>query len=407
MEYTNLKTLLDNSGSIVKSHLLNIREKGEDFNVFSILGMETNETKTHSAMLVALLDPKGNHYYQDQFLKFFLKEIGYNGYQNEDLMSVMIKAEYHLGKISEDYASGGFIDILITFPSGNAIAIENKIDARDQPKQMFRYSLYNSGACTLYYLSKIGKHPSEESLFTLTGNDYEIIAYNKEILSWLERCLSITQEGSIVHNAIKQYQILIKKLTNTMEKPLEEKLNTLILNNLEEAKYIHSHYQKAVDSIRENLRLSVVEKLNSMELVVEANQDRDINHRFSKIWLSSDALEEKGIRFGIEPFSGIDDKNGKMFVGILDRTREYAIKEDGDNRYNSYWPIIRSLKTMEGDYLNLSSTTFLEKLSSETDYFNAMVNSIVEQTKNFIEVYHDYCIYGNNSIQSEKKDLPF
>lgn len=392
MNYVKLKTLLNDSGVIVKTHLQNMRNKGEDFNVFSILGMETNETKTHSALLVALLDPRGNHYSGKRFLEFFLEEIGYKDYQDEDLMGVRVKAEYHLGKISEEYESGGFIDILITFPSGKAIAIENKIDAKDQPKQMYRYSLFKGGASTLYYLSKLGEPPTNESLFTLTDKDYEVISYNRQIISWLEKCLSITKEGSIVENAIKQYQILIKNLTNTMEKPLENELTKLIVNNLEEAKYIHSHYQKAVDSIREKFRLAVLKNLNSVQFGIQARLGNPINHNYSQIWMSSETLHKKGVQFGIESFSGKGNNNGRVFIGIFDRKNKYDAIRDGDYRLSNHWPLVCDITTPDKNPLNLSSTKILERLSNDDSYFEEMVNEVTNQTLDFVKMYNTFFV---------------
>ncbi|MEN8928386.1 MAG: PD-(D/E)XK nuclease family protein, partial [Flavobacteriales bacterium] len=141
LEVKSVETLLNKSGELIKADLALRKEKGEDFNIFSILGMDNNEAKTHSAMLSALLNPIGNHYQNEKFLELFLKEINYD-YQKEDLKKVKVQAEHYLGKISKDYLSGGFIDLLISFPSGKAIVIENKIKAGDQPKQMYRYSLY-------------------------------------------------------------------------------------------------------------------------------------------------------------------------------------------------------------------------------------------------------------------------
>lgn len=259
MDITKLENLLTVCGGIVDKHQKDVINKGEDFNVFSVLGMESNEVKTHSAFMAALLNPEENHYCNARFLKLFLKEIGYD-YTGENLNLVKVKTEHYLGKIAQDYCSGGYIDILIEFPSKKTIAIENKIYAKDQPKQLYRYSLYKSGNCALYYLNLFGKPPSKESLHTLTDSDFEIISYSSQILQWLEKCLSKTKKSSIVENAIKQYQILIKRLTNTMDKPLENDLKNLISNNLEEAKYIHTHYQKTVDGIREKFRDSVVKK---------------------------------------------------------------------------------------------------------------------------------------------------
>ena len=42
------------------------------FDVFSILGFEADEVRTHSAVLAALLNPQGSHRQGDAFLKLFL-----------------------------------------------------------------------------------------------------------------------------------------------------------------------------------------------------------------------------------------------------------------------------------------------------------------------------------------------
>jgi hypothetical protein len=350
--------------------------------------METNETKTHSAMLVSLLNPRGNHYYNDKFLKLFLEKIGYKDYQDENLKLVKVKAEHHLGKISEDYKSGGFIDILITFPSGKAIAIENKINAGDQPNQMYRYSLFKGDKCALYYLNETGNSPTKGSLLTLTNDDYKIISYNNQILKWLAQCLSIVKPGSIVENAIKQYEILIKKLTYSMTTPLEDNLKDLIVNNLEEAKYIHSNYQKIVGNIREEFKKAVYDKLNSMQLKLDLKSGKDTTHVYSQIWLRSDILNKKGILFGLESFSGKGNNNGRIFVGILDKNNEYNAIRDGDFRLNNYWPLVSEIKTPENNPLNLNSTNTLAKLISNPEYFDAMIDTIANQTKDFVNTYY-------------------
>lgn len=386
MDITKLETLLADSGEIVNEHQKNIIEKGEDFNVFSILDLETSETKTHSKFLVALLDPKGNHYYKEKFLALFLEEIGYSKERN--LSSARVETEYYLGKISKGYKSGGSIDILITFPSRRAIAIENKINAKDQKNQLYRYSQFKGGDCSLYYLNLFGKSPSKKSLHTLTNSDFEIISYNNQILKWLEKCLYITKDGSILQNAIKQYQILIKNLTNTMEKPLEDDLNNLISNNLDEAKYIYAHYQKTVDNIREEFRIAVLDKLNSMQIDLEGRLGNPINYNHSQIWLESKTLEKRGIKFGIESFSGRGHKNGRIFIGIFDSKNSYNSLRDGDYRINKYWPIVSDINTPGNNPLNLSSTKILENLSTDKIYFEAMVSEVAKQTKVFIEAYY-------------------
>lgn len=387
LDETKLETLLSKTGEIVNTHLENVKERGEDFNIFSILKVDTKETKTHSGMLVALLNPNGNHYHDQKFLELFLKEIGYE-YEGENLMLVKVKAEHNLGKIPEDYSSGGSIDILINFPSGKAIAIENKINAGDQKNQMYRYSLYKGGDSKLYYLNLYGDKPTKESLYKLTDEDYDIITYKTNVLNWLENCLLTVKPGSIVENAIKQYQILIKNLTYTMDNNLEVKLNKLIESNLEEAKYIHSHYQKAVSNIREKLRIAVCEELNNMKLDVTARPGNDTSHVYSQIWLNSEKLHINEVQFGLESFSGNGHNHGRLFIGIFDRKKEYEACEDGDYRLNTSWPLVRDIKTPSNNHLNLSSIKTLEKLIDDADYFNEMVDEVANQVKDFVELYH-------------------
>ncbi|TXD83197.1 hypothetical protein ESY86_13475 [Subsaximicrobium wynnwilliamsii] len=102
-----------------------------------------------------------------------------------------------------------------------------------------------------------------------------------------------------------------------------------------------------------------------MPSTLNARLGNDVSHNYSQIWLSSDALHEKGVQFGLESFSGKGNTGGRMFVGVLDKQREYDAIVDGDRRLNSSWPIIRDLKTTEANPLNLSSTAILGKLRTK------------------------------------------
>lgn len=49
-------------------------EKGENYNLFKVINMTSNETSVHSAFLADLLNPKGMHHMGDVFLKLFTDE---------------------------------------------------------------------------------------------------------------------------------------------------------------------------------------------------------------------------------------------------------------------------------------------------------------------------------------------
>ena len=115
--------------------------KGEFFNIFSILKMETDEVNTHSAFLAELLNPKGSHGQQDLFLRKFLETIVHTDKLN--IQNAQVCMEFTIGPISENYETGGRIDILIHLPKAKyLILIENKINAGDQKLQLFRYNQY-------------------------------------------------------------------------------------------------------------------------------------------------------------------------------------------------------------------------------------------------------------------------
>ena len=366
------------------------REKGEDFNVFSVMQMESNETKTHSNMLAALLNPKQDHYYGAQFLKLFLEQIGYD-YEGENLNQTRIQTEYHLGKINKEYTEGGFIDILITFSSGKTIAIENKIYAGDQKFQIYRYSLYNQGNSSLYYLNLFGDNPSKESLNGLKEEAYSKINYAEDIVNWLNTCIQIVKAGSIVEATLKQYLYLIRKLTFTMDNKLEDQLSEVILNNLEAAKYIQTHYQRAVLKVREKFRAAIAEALKKHPQLQDGKVflGNACSHRFSQIWIDLYRENRQFKRFGIESFSGKGVNNNQIFVGILDKGGKYDFKIEGCKRHNAFWPVIKDIKTPEDNFLNISSTGILEQLAQDSTYFENMVEATVKQAVAFIAAYSE------------------
>ena len=48
------------------------RKRGENFNVFKVLGLQTSEVRLHSALIAELLRPDGDHGLGDKFMKAFL-----------------------------------------------------------------------------------------------------------------------------------------------------------------------------------------------------------------------------------------------------------------------------------------------------------------------------------------------
>lgn len=231
-----LQRLLDEVRLILKKTEVEKKEadrRGENFNIFNVLGLTSDETRTHSAFIAELLDPNGSHGLGDQFLRSFVDTVDCLRSWNFDTKSAKVQKELSIGGKNEDCSEGGRIDIAV-MSNGKAIIIENKIYAGDQEKQLLRYYNYGTTNCSngfrLLYLTLNGDDASEYSREKLVVNeDYYTVAYNHEIYDWLQRCIEFSARHSLVRETLIQYQNLINQLTmNSMDKNSQEELLKLM-----------------------------------------------------------------------------------------------------------------------------------------------------------------------------------
>lgn len=232
----NLQTFLDEVRLILKKTEVEKKEadrRGENFNIFNVLGLTSDETRTHSAFIAELLNPNGTHGLGDQFLQSFVNTIDCLKSWHFDTQSARVHKELSIGGKNEDCSEGGRIDIVVE-SNGKAIIIENKIYAGDQEKQLVRYYNYGtknySNGIRLLYLTLNGDDASEYSHEKLVVNeDYYAIAYNHEISDWLQRCIEFSARQPLVRETLIQYQNLINQLTmNNMDKNSQEELLKLM-----------------------------------------------------------------------------------------------------------------------------------------------------------------------------------
>ena len=166
-------------------------KRGDFFNVFNILGLRSNETRTHSAFLAELLNPHGSHGMGDSYLKSFISCMHLEDLQL-DLQHAYVEVERSIGEIDENYDNGGRIDIIVV-SDDKAIIIENKIYAQDQYKQLVRYNNYAKDTFSDYRLlyltldkdaaSDASTQTDEEQL--LPNIDY----YDSRLCNWPNRLL--------------------------------------------------------------------------------------------------------------------------------------------------------------------------------------------------------------------------
>jgi hypothetical protein len=192
MDIYTIQNLLAQVSAINKKYEEIAKITGEDFNIFYILHLQSDETRLHSRFIGELLNPKGLHGQGIKFLQLFLQSLNLNDYTEKGITNTEIVIEECIGNIPDDYTKGGRIDIVIKPNQGNVIVIENKIYAIDQPMQLWRYNNHYPSA-HLLYLTLYGKDPEKNSIECGTKIlqkeiDFKCIAYNDHIIKWLELC---------------------------------------------------------------------------------------------------------------------------------------------------------------------------------------------------------------------------
>ncbi len=327
IQINHLQKLLTDTGNLLEKHHQSEKKKGEKFNVFSVLKMETQETKTHSAFLGELLDYKGSHGMGRIFLELFLERIEKDTLKSKrlDPSSTSVQLELSIGNVFIDKdnpmnSRGGRIDIYLKDGKGNSASVENKINAGEQELQIVRYHNHNKNNNTVYYLTLNGE-PPQSHLNLQSGKDFIEINYARDMIQWLEDCHEKCREAEkpILGSSIYQYIQLIKKLTYQVEEKDKKEFYDIINENFEAAQFIKIHAENARQSISEEIRKAVFEQLKTgldpdKYLISEGASAYET---YSQIWVFiKDFGLNHPLHFGIESFSGNGHKDGQLYMGI-------------------------------------------------------------------------------------------
>ena len=203
------------------------RARGENFNVFSILGIETREFYI-CKMLGALLSPQGAHEAGEIFLEKFLEDV---------LNESAIGAETSIVRCEDATKERRRIDLTIEI-DGKIIPIEAKIHAGDQGHQLADYfeEIKNrKGACAyICYLTKDGRKPSQNSMTSTSGNtilketQIKRLSWKDDIVPWLEDCVALekVQRKTMVQANIWQLIDTIRGWDNAMELQFKNIVNS-------------------------------------------------------------------------------------------------------------------------------------------------------------------------------------
>lgn len=166
------------------------RRRASGFNVFDLIEPDEN---TLSDVLALLLDAKGVHGQSDLFLRLLIEQLdtGLTTQHTKDA-TVRREAPAQIGKYRRR------MDVLVD-ANDTMVAIENKVDAEEQPRQVKHY-LEHLSHCTrgrsirstLVYLTPDGRPPMslspQEVDEEIANNRLRCWRYDLELRTWLEEC---------------------------------------------------------------------------------------------------------------------------------------------------------------------------------------------------------------------------
>ena len=232
-----------------------------DYNIFTLFYGFSDEVNLHSNFIASLLDPNGDHYKGDLFLKLFLETCGIDDLSIDTSRATVFKEFKH-------------IDIYIS-DGKKHIILENKVYAKDQPTQIARYikAIKNEGAedediCVLY-LHPDGKLPDNQSFgdyhAKLLGENpsikFKVISYGKEILEWIDKCKNEVSNITDLNVFLSQYKDVIEMIYDRykrIDKMETANLVEIFKENYTAVSEIANNYQetrkKIIDEFFENVK---------------------------------------------------------------------------------------------------------------------------------------------------------
>lgn len=366
---TKLESLLKQVSEIVakeKTQQEEKRKRGENFNIFNVLGLSTSEVRLHSAFLAELLNPNGDHGLGDKFLQVFINDIVHKNKESFafDPQSAKVYVEYDIGTISEDYSEGGRIDLLIQDKNNQTIIIENKIDAGDQYKQLLRYNnyakkKYNAEQYILLYLTKYGTSPTDESTGKQIFN-YSCIGYEEDILNWLENCVGIAALFPRVRETITQYISNLKEITNIMSEDNKKELIELLKKNMPAALSILEIEEEIKKEVRRNFIETIIKRIAEKNgFNISRDRDQFIQAKYGSDLLFESEEEHKGafvlsmyktadVYYGVmlfdEQYKGV---KGENVWKVENNMFPFGHGWIADTQSNCYWNRVSTIISMQ------------------------------------------------------------
>lgn len=249
-----MKEIIEKAEMIYAEYENQKKKEGLDYNIFSLLDVERKELETHENMIYNILAMSQKRGMQVSFVKLFLEVMGLP--KKFLVCEWSVEREYDIG--------GGRIDLFFQSKGKEklCVVVELKIDADDQYAQLKRYDTYckknYEDNYRIIYLTLECREATEKSLVGI-NNDKKILncSFLENILEWLDKCSDICKEERQEDSFIRQYMILVKKITN--EEHMENKVKELIVGS-DKIKACRA-IAKALEEVKDDIRYELFERL--------------------------------------------------------------------------------------------------------------------------------------------------
>jgi hypothetical protein len=419
--------LLNQVNGLLKSYEKLAKSTGENFNIFSVMGMERDEVKTHSRIIGELLNPLGSHSQGDTFLKLFVNQINKKFKIELDDFGSLVNyniCERFIGNIDLLNASGGRIDITIE-DKNQILIIENKPGIGHQPFQLIRYYQYaknKNKKFHILYLTMDGRDMQNEihSVNNIKIKGFNISFKNKvqydefemkntnehyclfypisfgiDVKDWIEKCIEKSVSLPLIRETLIQYLNLIKKLTHqTMNNELKTEIKNLIKNNFSESSEIKNNYENArkevISVFWKELETLVQSYLTNLDKSWKVKiDDANLISRFTHILLYKEGNENAYF------YCRYNKNDGEIHYGIILNKKFIKIKATDilkkiapNSNLKSGPQSIMWQKEKDENY-NFSNSSFLTSIYKKQDLtlVSSFKDNIIEFTETNEQLY--------------------
>jgi len=320
-----------------------------DYNILNVVRDEYAEVGLHSRVLYSLLDPEGLHYQKDLFLKLFIKEV-LKISDFGDMASVIVERE-------EQTQEARRIDFTIK-NTNYYIGIEMKLNAADGQNQLSDYEDYlktksknniDKDKVIIYYLSLDGKKANPDSS---NGIKYKQISFEKDILSWIEKCQKEVHNITNLNQAFENYKWIVQKITKKYRSQVMSFEKFLENNKGQISEEIIKNVLNEIDVLQRNAPKQLFDDLENV-LIMN-------NYKYERI--NDQAIDLSMGKFFLRLINTISSQlnHFTLQVGILS---DRDFKKTADNKLKS--SIVDELKKInknfESGWLKCYGVLYYEK----------------------------------------------